>query len=193
MKKKNTKFIGMVALVVVLIAGLLLATPLETVSAYTDGKGGPGGRGGTGTGTGSTGTVTGVATTPLSDTEKDALTQAILEEYGALNLYNGVIEEFGNVTPFYRIAKAEQQHVNALIKQATKYGVTIPENPGLAEAVSFGTLSEACAAGAAAEIADAALYDTLKPVTTHSDIVQVYTTLQNASLNSHLPAFQTCD
>jgi hypothetical protein len=171
---------------------LLLATPLRTVSAYTDGKGGPGGRGtGQGTGTSSVGTST--ALTPLSDAEKEALTQAILEEYGALNLYNGVIDEFGIVTPFYRIAKAEQQHVNALIKQATKYGVTIPENPGLAEEVTFGTLSEACAAGSAAEIADAALYDTLKPVTTHSDIVQVYTTLQNASLNSHLPAFQACE
>lgn len=193
MSKKNLRLFGGVALVVVLIAGLVLATPLRIVSAYTDGKGGPGGRGGTGTGTGSTGTVAGVATTPLSDTEKDALTQAILEEYGALNLYNGVIAEFGNVTPFYRIAKAEQQHVNSLIKQATKYGVTIPENSGLSEEVSFGSLSEACSAGAAAEITDAALYDELKPITSHTDILQVYTTLQNASLNSHLPAFQLCD
>jgi hypothetical protein len=193
MNAKSIKVFSGVAVVVILIAGLLLATPLGTVSAYTDGKGGPGGRGGSGQGTGSTGTVAGVATTPLSDAEKDALTQAILEEYGALNLYNGVIAEFGNVTPFYRIAKAEQQHVNALIKQATKYGVTIPENPGLAEEVSFVTLSEACTAGSAAEIADAALYDTLKPITTHSDIIQVYTTLQNASVNSHLPAFQACE
>jgi len=192
MKTKNMKIFSGVAVVVILIVGLLLATPLGTVSAYTDGKGGPTGRGtGQGTGTSTVGTTTSL--TPLSDAEKEALTQAILEEYGALNLYNSVIAEFGNVTPFYRIAKAEQQHVNALIKQATKYGVTIPENPGLAEEVSFGTLSEACAAGSAAEIADAALYDTLKPVTTHSDIVQVYTTLQNASLNSHLPAFQACE
>jgi len=193
MNKINLRLFGGVALVVILIAGLLLATPLGTVSAYSDGKGSPGGKGGIGQGTGSTGSVTGVATTPLSDAEKEALTQAILEEYGALNLYNGVIAEFGNVTPFYRIAKAEQQHVNALIKQATKYGVTIPENPGLSEEVDFSSLSEACSAGAAAEIADAALYDDLKPVTTHTDILQVYTTLQNASLNSHLPAFQVCD
>jgi len=193
MNKINLRLFGGVALVVILIAGLLLATPLGTVSAYSDGKGSPGGKGGIGQGTGSTGSVTGVATTPLSDAEKEALTQAILEEYGALNLYNGVIAEFGNVTPFYRIAKAEQQHVNALIKQATKYGVTIPENPGLSEEVDFSSLSEACSAGAAAEIADAALYDELKPVTTHTDILQVYTTLQNASLNSHLPAFQVCD
>jgi hypothetical protein len=172
---------------------LILATPLGTVSAKADGKGSPGGKGGSGLGTGSTGTVTGVTTTPLSEAEKDAVSRAILEEYGALNLYNSVIAEFGNVTPFYRIAKAEQQHVNALIKQATKYGVTVPVNSGLIEEVTFSSLSEACTAGAAAEIADAALYDELKPITTHTDILQVYTTLQNASLKSHLPAFQVCE
>jgi len=192
MKTKKMKVFSGVAVVVILIAGLLIVTPLGTVSAYSDGKGGPGGRGsGQGTGISTVGTSTSL--TPLSDAEKDALTQAILEEYGALNLYNSVIAEFGNVTPFYRIAKAEQQHVNALIKQATKYDVAVPENTGLTEEITFGTLSEACAAGSAAEIADAALYDILKPVTTHSDILQVYTTLQNASLNSHLPAFQACE
>ncbi len=192
MKKKSTKAITGVSVLVVLILGLLLATPFGTVSAYTEGKGGPGGRNSSGGGTGTSVTGTGVALTPLTDAEKDALSQAILEEYGALNLYNSVIAEFGNITPFYRIARSEQQHVNALIKQATKYGVTIPENPGLTEDVAYYSISEACAAGTAAETADAALYDELKTVTTHSDILLVYTTLQNASLNSHLPAFQAC-
>ncbi|MBA4384637.1 MAG: hypothetical protein C0410_07865 [Anaerolinea sp.] len=192
MNKKKLKAFGGIAVVVILIAGLLLATPLGTVSAYTDGNGGPGGRG-TSQGTGPSTVGTGTSLTPLSEAEKEALTRAILEEYGALNLYNGVIEEFGNVIPFYRIARSELQHVNALIKQAAKYGVTVPENPGLAEEVTFSSLSEACAAGVAAEIADAALYDELKPVTSHLDIVQVYTTLQNTSLNVHLPAFQACE
>ncbi len=38
-----------------------------------------------------------------------------------------------------------------------------------------------------AEIADAALYDELKLVTTHEDLIRVYNRLQSASLNSHLP------
>lgn len=191
MEKNKFRIIGSVALAVVIISGLLIATPLGTVSAYTDGKGGPGGRNGSGVGSGLTGT--GTVLTPLTDAEKEALTQAIIEEYGALNLYNAVIADFGNVTPFYRIARAEQQHVNALVKQATKYGVTIPENPGLTDDISFSSMSEACTAGADAEIADAALYDELMLVTTHTDILQVYTTLQNASLNSHLPSFQACE
>jgi len=38
----------------------------------------------------------------------------------------------------------------------------------------------------------AALYDELMPLTTHSDLLQVYTNLQNASLTQHLPAFEAC-
>ncbi|HCS40490.1 MAG TPA: hypothetical protein DIW44_13015 [Anaerolineaceae bacterium] len=193
MKKKSMKAFSGIVVIAILITGLLLATPFGTVSAYTEGNGGPGGRNGSGGGTGSGVTGTGVALTPLTDAEKEALSEAILEEYGALNLYNSVIAEFGNVFPFYRIVRSEQQHVNALINQATKYGVTVPENPGMTSDVTFNSISDACAAGSAAEIADAALYDELKLVTTHSDILQVYTTLQNASLNSHLPAFQACE
>ncbi|MHB8136509.1 MAG: ferritin-like domain-containing protein [Anaerolineaceae bacterium] len=193
MKKKNMKAFSGIVVIAILITGLLLATPFGTVSAYTEGNGGPGGRNGSGGGTGSGVTGTGVALTPLTDAEKEALSEAILEEYGALNLYNSLIAEFGNVFPFYRIARSEQQHVNALINQATKYGVTVPENPGMTSDVTFNSISDACAAGSTAEIADAALYDELKLVTTHSDILQVYTTLQNASLNSHLPTFQACE
>lgn len=77
--------------------------------------------------------------------------------------------------------------------QANKYGVTVPANPGMAAQPSFTTLARACQAGVNAEIADAALFDTLKPVTTHTDLLLIYNKLQSASLNSHLPAFQTCD
>lgn len=193
MKKKSMKVFSGMVVIAILITGIFLASPFGTVSAYTEGNGGPGGRNGSGGVTGSGVTGTGVVLTPLTDAEKEALSEAILEEYGALNFYNSVIAEFGNVFPFYRIARSEQQHVNALIKQATKYGVIIPENPGIASDLTINSISEACSAGVAAEIADAALYDELKLVTTHSDILQVYTTLQNASLNSHLPAFQACE
>jgi len=104
-----------------------------------------------------------------------------------------VINQFGSVYPFSTIVTAEQQHVNALVRQAEKYGVAVPANPGIDENISFASISDACAAGVEAEIADAALYDDLKLVTTHSDLVRVYDALQNASLNSHLPAFEACN
>jgi hypothetical protein len=175
-----------------LIASLLVAfIPNGIVSADNlDGRGGPGGisqGAGSGTGMG-----TGLALTPLSASEAADLQAAILEEYGALNLYNAVIAQFGSVVPFSQIALSEQMHVNALVRQATKYGVTVPANPGLTTNPKFTNLETACQAGVAAETADAALYDELIPGTTHSDLMRVYQMLQSASLNSHLPAFEIC-
>lgn len=211
MKNKVLKIVMGIAVASVVALGLVFFSQSGNVSAASlDGYGKPGGRGAYTDGTGSTtatgygqmsgygqmgyGTMmTGVSTTPLSDDEKDALQKAILEEYGALNLYQSVIAQFGNVYPFSQIALSEQQHVNALVTQASKYGVEVPQNTGLQTTTTFASITDACKAGVDAEIADAALYDDLKSVTTHSDILRVFTTLQNASLNSHLPSFQACD
>ena len=193
MSTKILKVLGAFASVAILALGLMAFTQPGTVSAAAlDRQGGTGGRGGYGQSTATTAPRAGVALTPLSDAEVDTLNRAILEEYGALNLYQGVIDQFGNVYPFSQIVKAEQQHVNALIRQATKYGVAVPTNPGLATVPTYSSLSEACQAGVAAEIADAALYDELGAVVTHTDILRVFANLQSASLNSHLPAFQAC-
>ena len=122
-----------------------------------------------------------------------ALTAAINEEYGALNTYQAVLSQFGSVTPFSRIVRAEQQHVNALARLFTKYGLPVPANPGLVPAPTFASLTAACQTGVDAEIADAKLYDTLKPSVDNADILQVFANLQAASLNSHLPAFDACN
>jgi len=161
-------------------------------------RGGKAGRGANGGGAygaavGQAAVGAGYALTPLSADEEAALQEAILEEYGALNLYQSVIDQFGSAYPISQIVPSEQQHVNALVRQADKYGVAVPANPGISQAPVFDTLAEACQAGVDAEIADAALYDTLKPVTTHTDLLQVYDRLQSASLDSHLSAFQSCD
>jgi hypothetical protein len=186
---KILKVSGFLAIVAILALSLFAFMQPGSVSAAALARGGPGGRGGVGQGT--TGVaVPAPAASVLSAAESAALQQAILEEYGALNLYQSVINQFGNVAPFSQIVRAEQQHVNILVRKATQYGVSVPANPGLTTPTSFATLSEAYQAGVTAEIADAALYDTLKPVVTHSDILQVFNNLQSASLNSHLPAFQ---
>lgn len=189
---KTKTFLKVVTVIALLAIGFFLFTPSGIVSANFEPRRGPGGPGGNGGlyGQSSTG---GYAITSLSPAEADGLQQAILEEYGALNLYNSVIAQFGDVYPFTQIARSEQQHVNVLVRQADKYGVQVPANPGLAAAPGFNTLAEACQAGVAAEIADAELYDELKLVTTNASLIQVYNNLQSASLDNHLPAFQTCD
>lgn len=191
MSKKFGKILGILAAGSLIAGSLLAFIGSDQVSASgLDGKGGPGGNGGQGKGIGVA--DSGQALTPLSSAEVEAIQQAILEEYGAYNLYQSVVNQLGNVYPFSQIVQSEQQHINALTRQAVKYGVTVPENPGSASTVSFSSLSDACQAGVTAEIADADLYDELNPVITHGDILQVFDRLQSASLNSHLPAFQTC-
>lgn len=184
---------------IALTAALLLPTH-SVAAAAIERRGGPNGQPGNGRGIGNgngNGNGTGTplqnpAATPLTAAEAQGLQDAILEEYGALNLYQGVINTLGAELPFTQIVRSEQQHVNALLRQAQIYGVEAPANPGLAQPVSFDSLAEACQAGVQAEIADAALYDTLKAVTTHTSLLQVYDNLQSASLNQHLPAFEAC-
>ncbi len=184
---KHKLLLRSVSIIAILAMGVLFFSQTGTVSAALDARGGPGGRGGNGQ------SGTGTALTPLSDAEVRGLQEAILEEYGALNLYQSAMTQVGNVYPLNQIALSEQQHVNVLVRQAEKYGVAVPANPGLATQPTFETLAQACQAGVSAEIADAALYDTLKLDTTRSDLLRVYNNLQSASLKNHLPAFQTCD
>lgn len=191
MNKKLKKWLPGISAVIAVTIALMAFMPLQQVSAAAASPTGApgGGRGGRGTGSGS-GTQS--ARIPLSEAEITALTEAIFEEYGALNLYTAVIAQFGDITPFTEIAASEQRHLDALIKQADKYGVAVPANPGLSTAVSFATIEEACAAGVAAEIADAELYDELMPSVSHTDILRVFEKLQAASLEKHLPEFEQC-
>ena len=180
------RIFGGLTAVVILALALAVFVPTESVlAASSTGRGGPGG----GTGGGAVGT----AVTPLTQAEKDGLQAAILEEYKAYNIYQAAIQQLGAQYPFSTISRSELQHVSALSKLAVKYGVTVPANPGLSPSLSFGTLQAACQMGVFAETEDAQLYDQLKAVTTHTDLIQVYNNLQSASLKSHLPAFQTCD
>lgn len=203
-RKSIWKVITIIAVVIVAVAAFV---PTGIVSAASPaGRGGPGGNGQTGTVPSNFGNAgatrfgqangtpgAGLALTPLTEAEAVALQEAILEEYGAYNLYRAVLTQFGDVYPFNRIVLSEQQHTAALVRQAEKYGVAVPENPGLVNPPVFSSLAEACQAGMDAEIADAALYDELKLVTTHEDLIRVYNRLQSASLNSHLPEFEACN
>ena len=174
------------------VGGLLLGTLSSAGTALAAGLeryGGPAGR----TAAPATGTLWQTPVEPLDTAEVAALTAAIDEEYGALNTYQAVLSQFGSVIPFSRIVRAEQQHVNALARLFTKYGLAVPTNPGLDPAPTFANLTAACQTGVDAEIADAKLYDTLKPSVDNADVLQVFANLQAASLNSHLPAFDACN
>ncbi len=174
-------------LVVVMVA---LAMPLATLAA-----GGPpdsrgGGRKGFGLGDG---VGLPVAAGDLTADQEAALVEALEEEYGAVALYESVMDAFGTEQPFASIARSEQTHVNALLNIFERYGVTAPAAPAATDLPSFDTLEAACAAGVEAEIADGALYDELMPLFDQSDVLRVFENLQRASLENHLPAFEACE
>jgi hypothetical protein len=128
----------------------------------------------------------------LDPQEEQALLMAIDDEYKALATYLGVMEHFGQVYPFVRIANAEEQHIAALERLFARYGLAIPENAWIGSTPVFDSIADACAAGVEAEIENAALYDRLFSTVDSPDIVRVFTNLRNASELKHLPAFSSC-
>jgi hypothetical protein len=191
MNIKHSRLVRMGAAALVL-GGLLLGTLTSAGAASAaelDRRGGPTGW----SASPATGTYWQTPVAPLDASEVAALTAAINEEYGALNTYQAVLDQFGSVAPFSQIARSEQQHVNALARLFTKYSLPVPANPGLDPTSAFASLTAACQTGVDAEKADAALYDTLKPAVNNADILQVFANLQAASLNNHLPAFDACN
>ncbi len=123
----------------------------------------------------------------------DILGEALQEEYKAQYLYQSVLGTFGPETvPFALIVESEKRHVEALQMLFTRRELVAPPPtpPGFP---TYNTIPEACAAGVAAEIADAAFYDKYLPRTDlPQDVKNVFTNLQAASLNNHLPAFERC-
>ena len=130
--------------------------------------------------------------TTLSETEVKALHEALDDEYRAWATYDQVIADFGVVRPFSNIRDAEQRHIDALRVLFDRYGIPMPPNPWRGKVASYGSLAEACAAGVAAEIENAALYDRLLVSTQRADILTVFRRLQEASQQRHLPAFERC-
>ena len=128
----------------------------------------------------------------LSESEAKALLMALTDEYKAWSVYDQVIADFGAVRPFTSIQRAEENHIAALVRLFDSYGLDVPANQWPGNVPAFDTLADACATGVQAEIDNADLYDQLFSMVENPDIVRVFTALQRASLDQHLPAFQQC-
>ena len=103
-----------------------------------------------------------------------------------------MIADFGEVAPFRHIREAEARHIAALRTLFARYDLAVPENPWPGRVRRVGSLTEACAAAVAAEVANAALYDRLLAATQRPDILGVFRRLQAASQERHLRAFERC-
>jgi hypothetical protein len=122
-----------------------------------------------------------------------ALDSALLDEWHAENIYLRVIADHGNVLPFFNVVIAEQRHSATLEAVLRSRAMPIPGNPWTLENVPrFTTVAEACAAAAAAEVANVALYDRYLSLNLPADVLQVFSANRRASIQNHLPAFERC-
>lgn len=114
------------------------------------------------------------------------------DEQHAYAIYDAVIAQFGEVTPFVNIREAELQHIAAWEFLFDRYNIPTPAVPTV-EVPQFASLGEVCQLAADAEIANFGLYDTmLSAFSDYPDLYQVTLALRNASEFNHLPAFQQC-
>lgn len=189
---KKVLGIGLVVLV-----GMLVIGTVAVWAAPPSGRGGFNGRQAAGGGLAVANPAAPVAIenlTPgdLSESEAEALQMALDDEYRAWAVYEQVIDDFGAVRPFTSIQKAEENHIAALETLFERYGLEVPANEWAGSIASFDTLAEACEAGVQAEMDNAGLYAQLFEMVDNPDIIQVFTSLQNASQTKHLPAFERC-
>lgn len=121
-----------------------------------------------------------------------ALSKAIDDEFHARATYRRVIEAFGPVRPFVNILASEERHVAALRRQFDRLGWEAPPDRWAATVTAPTSLDEACRAGVAAEIANAALYGRILVMTDDPEVLRVFDNLRSASQERHLVAFQRC-
>ena len=129
-----------------------------------------------------------------ADELQQILSTAIQDEFHAEAVYAGVVEDFGSITPFSNIIRAEVRHSAAIARLYQNRGWAVPQNAWTTETVPhFGTVGQACTVGVEAEIANVKVYDDLLAGSDlPDDVVRVFTSNRAASLNNHLPAFQRC-
>ena len=122
----------------------------------------------------------------------DALEEALQDEYKARATYKKVIETFGPVRPFSNIVEAENRHVQALLRQYERLGLTAPEDEWEGRIETPQSITKACEQAIADEIENGEMYQRLLPLVDDQTVYEVLENLQDASQNRHLPAFKRC-
>ncbi|MBK9528581.1 MAG: hypothetical protein IPO41_09740 [Acidobacteria bacterium] len=129
----------------------------------------------------------------LDPRTQEALLSALADERLAQATYQAVLNRFPGARPFINIIEAEKNHESFLLPLFAKYGVAVPRNENDPAKIDVpADLTEACRVGVKAENENIALYDRFLAFVKEPDIKEVFTRLQSASRENHLPAFTRC-
>ncbi len=123
---------------------------------------------------------------------RQALIEALMDEYRARAFYSKMIHTFGDVQPFSNIVRAEETHITSLYLLFGKYGIPVPCDDWYGRLPAPRSFLEACKLGVAAEIKNIKMYDRLLTIATQPDVSNTFIYLRAASLYHHLPAFEKC-
>jgi hypothetical protein len=124
---------------------------------------------------------------------KNALVEALEDEYKARATYRLILRKFGPVRPFVNIVESEERHIMVLVRLFEKYEIPVPEDDWEQRVEAPASVQEACHAGVQAEIENAEMYNRLLEATkAYPDVQRVFLNLQRASQDNHLRAFQRC-
>jgi hypothetical protein len=122
-----------------------------------------------------------------------AMEAGIQDEFRAELIYEGVLNDFGDVRPFSNIINAEVRHSDAIALLYSARGLPVPASQWSGDEIpSFSSVTEACRAGVTAEIENAEVYDRYLGLPLPDDVRMVFENNRAASLEKHLPAFQRC-
>jgi hypothetical protein len=199
--KASSQILALAALAGGLVLAACAGSPVSPVAATTTVAGDDGVVTSSGYGPGpgpSDGFCGSACTGPVGPDPADVaalLGAAVQEEYKAEMLYRSVLGAFGpDTAPFALIAEAEARHVEALQMLFTRRGLAPPTSVWSPSGFPpFASVAAACAAGVVAETEDAASYTPyLQRDDLPQDVRNVFTRLQRASLENHLPAFERC-
>jgi rubrerythrin len=129
----------------------------------------------------------------VAKADEEALVAALDDEYRAEAIYAAVIKKFGEARPFINIIEAERRHAALVKAEMDRLGISYDKaNPWLDKEPAPASLLEACQQGIIAERENIALYEKLLPTIQDAQVRETLTTLQWASRERHLPAFERC-
>ncbi|MBZ8182891.1 ferritin-like domain-containing protein [Oscillatoria salina] len=124
---------------------------------------------------------------------KQALVEALHDEYKARATYRLVMQKFGEIKPFINILQSEERHIQALLSLFRKYQIPVPVDDWENRIQTPTSVLSACQAGVQAEIENGEMYQRLLALTPeYPDVQRVFLNLQRASQENHLRAFQRC-
>ena len=98
------------------LAGILVLTSSLAMASCDDGPASP------------TAPSSITSTTPITAELRAALERSIQDEYKAETIYQGVVNDFGQLAPFVNVIGAEQRHSSAIALMFTRRSLPVPAN-----------------------------------------------------------------